>query len=221
MRKINAWNGGLNVKITTLRSRIVTVIALPTLTLALLVGFGTQGAGASSSAVCGNSGSGYCLNDWGGHGASGDAVKMYYGGVANDDFYVQDVNRCGGRDTVTATSFGDASNCPFGDVSLDNDFRGQHVVQIVDTNSETECVGSTRSDTAVLARCANPLSGSGGGQGVIMVQSLGGTPPNPFVSRFVSDQHSTARFLTSGGNPGVQANYNSETIWGGYLVFAP
>jgi hypothetical protein len=146
---------------------------------------------------------------------------MYYGGVANDDFYVQDVNRCGGRDMVTAISFGDAANCPFGTVALDNDFRGQHVVQIVDTNSETECVGSTSSDTAVLASCADPLSGSGGGQGVIMVQSLGGTPPNPFVSRFVSDQHSTAHFLTSGGNPGVQANYNSETIWGGYQVFGP
>jgi hypothetical protein len=206
--------------ISTLHSRIVRVVALPTVALSLLVGLGTQGAGASSSNVCGNSGSGYCLNDWGGHGGSGDAVKMYYGGVANDDFYVQDINRCGG-DTVTATSFHDASNCPFATVSLDNDFRGQHIVQIVDTNSETECVGSTSSDTAVLASCANPISGSGGAQGVIMVQALGGTPPNSFLNRFVSDQHSAARFLTSGGNPGVQANYNSETIWGGYQVFGP
>jgi hypothetical protein len=146
---------------------------------------------------------------------------MYYGGYSNDDFYVQDVNRCDGSDTVTATSFGDASNCPFGDVSLDNTFRGQPVVQIVDTNSETLCVGATSSDYAVLESCANPINGSGGGQGVIMVQNLGMGSPNFFVNRYVSDQHSGNRFLTSGGNPGVQANYNSETEWGGYQDFGP
>lgn len=205
--------------ISILRGRIVRV-ALPVAALALVAGFSTQGAAASSSQVCGNEGSGYCLNDWGGGGHSGDAVKMYYGGTSNDDFYVQDVNRCNGGYTVTATSYGDPSNCPFGDVSLDNTYRGQPIVQITYINNSAMCVGSTSSDYAVLASCANPITGSGGGTGVIMIQE-GGGPPTFFVDRYASDQHSAARFLTSGGNVGVQANYNGQTIWGGYQVFLP
>ena len=207
--------------ISMLRRRIVRAAAVPTAALALVAGLAARPAGASMSQVCGNSGSGYCLNDWGGAGASGDAIKMYYGGVRNDAFYVQDVNRCNGGDTVTATSFGDSSNCPFATVALDNDFRGQHVVQIVYTNNQSQCVGSTSSDYAVLASCANPISGSGGAQGVIMVQTLGSQPPNFFVDRYASDQHGASRFLTSGGNPGVQANFNGQTEWGGYQVFGP
>ena len=204
-----------------LRRRRLRMVVLTSAALTLVVGVGAKAAWAATSAVCGNSGSGYCLNDWGGAGASGDAVKMYNGGVRNDAFYVQEVNRCNGHFTVTARSFGDAANCPFADVTLDDNYRGHEIVQIVDTNSETECVGSTSSDLAVLAPCANPISGSGGGQGVIMVQVLIGPPPNFFVDRYASDQHSAARFLTSGGNPGVQANYNYQTEWGGYQRFGP
>lgn len=206
--------------ISILRGRTVRIAALLAAVMALAVGLGTPAAGASISQVCGNEGSGYCLNDWGGAGASGDAVKMYYGGTRNDDFYVQDVNRCNGGYRVTARSYGDASNCPFADVSLDSNYRGQPIVQITYTNNSVMCVGSTSSDFAVLGVCADPITGSGGAQGVIMIQ-VGGAPPAFFVDRYASDQHSAARFLTSGGNLGVQANYNGQTIWGGYQVFLP
>jgi hypothetical protein len=186
--------------------------------LALALGLGTQTAGASTSQVCGNGGSGYCLNDWGGAGHSGDAVKMYNGGTRNDDFYVQEVNRCNGGDTVTST-------CPFGNTSLDNQFLNDPIVEIVDTNAETECVGATSSDYAVLASCANPINGSGGGNGVIMVAVQACYTPYGygFVNRYASDPHSRPYWLTSGGNPGVQAYYGSSSVscWNGFQYFGP
>ncbi len=46
--------------ISILRGRIVRIVALPAAAaLALVVGLGTQTAGASNSQVCGNGGSGY------------------------------------------------------------------------------------------------------------------------------------------------------------------
>jgi hypothetical protein len=204
-----------------LRNRMVRVIAIPAAALALTAGLGIQAVSAASSAVCGNAGTGYCLNDWGGNGNANDAVKMYYGGTRNDDFYVQDVNRCSGGDKVT-TSENLQPDCPFADTQLDAFFQGQTIVQITDTDSETECVGSTGSDNAVLTPCADPLSGSGGGQGVIMVEIPKSTGGDVFLDRFVIDQTSGNNgYLTSGGNPGVQANFNGQTIWGGFQQFGP
>jgi hypothetical protein len=212
--------------ISILRGRIARVVALPVaVALALALGLGTQTAEASNSQVCGNSGSGYCLNDWGGAGASGDAIKMYYGGTRNDDFYVIEVNRCEGSYTVTSTYYGDSSNCPFGTTGLDNEFWGDPIVEIVDTNAETECVASNSSDYAVLGSCANPINGSGGADGVIMVSIEACYSPYGygFVDRYTSDPHSKPYYLTSGGNPGVQAYYGSSSVscWNGFQYFSP
>ena len=50
------------------------------LLLPLLVGL--PAAQAQISQVCGNTGTGYCINAWNG----GPSVKMYYGGYSNDSF---------------------------------------------------------------------------------------------------------------------------------------
>lgn len=204
-----------------LRNRMVRVIAVPAAVLALTAGLGIQAVSAANSAVCGNGGTGYCLNDWGGAGNTNDAVKMYYGGTRNDDFYVQDVNRCSGDDKVTSSE-NLQPDCPFASATLDGFFKGDTIVQITDTDSETECIGSTSSDNAVLTPCADPLGGSGGGQGVIMVEVPKKTGGPAFLDRFVADQPSGgAGYLTSGGNPGVQANFDSETQWGSFQQFLP
>lgn len=43
---------------------------------------GVPAAQAQISQVCGNTGTGYCMNAWNG----GPSVKMYYGGYSNDNF---------------------------------------------------------------------------------------------------------------------------------------
>jgi hypothetical protein len=202
-----------------LRGRLLrTAVVLLTAT-ALAAGFGTQAALASTSQMCGNGGTGYCLNDWGGAGQPGDAIKMYAGGTTNDDFYVQAVNRCNGSYIAT-------TSCPFSSSANNNFAAGGDIVQIVDTNNESECVASTTSFHAVLGSCANPISGAGGANGVIMVthfaECSGGLGDVGFIDRYASDAQGLS-WLASGGNPGVQAYYSLGlvTCWGGYQLFAP
>lgn len=213
---------GSSSMIRSMRSRAIRVITLP-MALTLALGLSTQ-AQATPSQVCGNGGSGYCLNDWGGGGHSGDVIKMFNGGTTNDDFFVQKVNRCSGRDTVEATLRGSPINCPFGNTSLDVDFFGKTIVQIVYTNNESQCVGATGA-TATLESCAQPITGAGGGNGVIQVMysttcnGIGGTV---FLNRALSDVNGDS-WLVSGGNPGVAADYEGfeGTCWGGFQLFNP
>jgi hypothetical protein len=71
--------------------------------------------------------------------------------------------------------------------------------------------------------CANPLSGSGGANGVINVlwpQSCGSF----FMNRYWTDANRGAEsFLASGNAVGNQAIYSSPggTCWGGFNLFAP
>jgi hypothetical protein len=44
-------------------------------------------ATALETEICGKSGAGYCLNDWGGQPYAGNPIKMYFGGYSNGDFY--------------------------------------------------------------------------------------------------------------------------------------
>jgi hypothetical protein len=199
--------------ISIMRRRIVKVVALPGAALALVAWLGVQPALASSSQVCGNGGSGYCLNDWGGAGQSGDAVKMYYGGYSNDAFYVQKVNRCSGHDTVQSTGYHDATNCPFTSTALDYDFRGYSIVQITYINNTNECVATASAAKAVLGVCADPLSGSGGANGGSF-----------FMNRYwVEANGGKESFLASGNAPGNQAIYTvgGGTCWGGFQLFNP
>jgi hypothetical protein len=208
--------------ISILRRRVAMVAVVSMAALTLAVGLGTPAAVASTSQVCGLAGSGYCLNDWGGGGQPGDAVNMYYGGTANDDFYVQEVNRCNGYYKVT-------SSCPFGN-SLDSQYAGDDIVQIVYTNNQSQCVatmgGDYDSTFATLNSCANPVTGAGGADGVIDVISgtcyqSGGTG-DTFVNRYWSTPGSVA-FLDSGGAVGAPALFEPEliTCWGGFTLSGP
>jgi hypothetical protein len=211
--------------ISIVHRRIVKVVALPGVALALVAWLGVQPALASSSQVCGNGGSGYCLNDWGGAGQSGDAVKMYYGGTSNDDFYVQKVNWCSGHDTVqsTAAPWHDSTNCPFANTAWDANLHGYAIVQVTYINNTNECVATASAAKAVLGVCADPLSGSGGANGVINVlwpQSCG----SYFMNRYWTDANGGREsFLASGNAVGNQAIYTSPggTCWGGFNLFAP
>ena len=65
------------------------------------LGIATGGAGPAfaQQQVCGNGGSGYCINAWFG----GPPVKMYYGGKSNEDFeFIFNVKECGSGGTTTA-----------------------------------------------------------------------------------------------------------------------
>lgn len=215
--------------ISIVRGRVVKVIALPTAALTLALGLGVAPAGASSSQICGNNGTGYCINAWNG----GPQVKMYYGGYYNDDFYVQEVNRCQGSYLVLSTQRGDGVNCPFANAS--QDYRWWHwpIVEIADTNNVTQCVGSTTGSPydAELAACADPLSGSGGGYGVIMVLTDGQNGQCAgywFVDRYVSDiNQELSAYLQSGGQLGSDAYYyvptgnNLPSCWNGFQLFGP
>jgi hypothetical protein len=69
--------------------------------VALAGGLALAGSAAPAMAVqqqiCGNLGSGYCLNDWNNQGSG--FRSMYYGGNPNENFTAQFINRCGGHAT--------------------------------------------------------------------------------------------------------------------------
>jgi hypothetical protein len=215
------------------RGRAFRTFAVLATSVSLFAGFGTQSALAAQSQVCGRGGAGYCLNDWGGAGATGDVIKMYNGGVTNDNFYVEEVNRCNGGDKVLSTAKGNSTNCPFATAGLDEMWWNHTIVQIVYANNTSKCVGQS-GNQAVLAACADAVAGTGGGNGVIMVKDSGsscddGSTGTGFISRSASDPNSLSAWLTTGGNPGVAAGYEliidgpqtPTTCWGGFSEFAP
>jgi hypothetical protein len=174
---------------------------------------------ASSNQICGNGGSGYCLNDWSA-GGYGNPVKMYYGGYGNEDFYLQAVNRCGG-DTVTTANGG----CPFYNFNLDQEYKGDLIVQVV-YGPKGLCIADTNiSAKADLGDCASiSSSGSYGAIQILYgdINCIGTLSPSGWITqgylvdRYWSDVYDTTNTLTSGGNPGVQAKFADGlgTCWG-------
>lgn len=198
---------------------MVILAAAPSLAL----GIGLP-ATATQQQVCGNNGSGYCLNDWNGNQSANAAVKMYYGNSSNENFYEQAVKRCyngsfGYVDTVLSTQDNDYQNCPFTNINLDYEFAGDQIVQIA-YGSGQYCVASGSNNQAVLGTCANPSNGSGPANGVIMIVTNNcGTDGNGqiLMDRYASDQFGKEVNLDSGNAPGNQANFSSQqaSCWGG------
>lgn len=173
---------------------------------------GAQHAGAiTPDDFCGNNGNGYCINAWNG-GSLGHAVKMYYGNSSNEQFAVQQINRCAGSSLVTAT-------CPSSNTALDQQLdHGGIVYQIVYLgNNLNLCVGSTDTSggTADLVGCNDTSTGSGGGQGtVFMAPSLNAAT---LYNSFFSGHDDDFSCMTSGGNPGTPLYLNKNsgcTQWG-------
>lgn len=173
--------------------------------------------------ICGNGGSGYCLNDWGGGTGNGNPVKMYYGGYANDAFEIVYVNACqnvGGlaADQVHAGEGGEW--CPFGDLGIDQSLDGSFIFQIWYYNTGNECAATTGNAYVVLGTCARQSDGGGGSNGVINAvgnsSSCQSSNGDFFaVNRYWSDLVGQNEYLNSGGNVGVQAVYGTPgTCWG-------
>ena len=169
-------------------------------------------AAQAQSNICGNDGSGYCMNAWNG----GPTVKMYYGGVYNDNFSYNPVFLCSGSDRVQSTLHGSKTDCPFTNKYIDSDAYNAEIVEIVYDNATNECVASETpgygGDAAVLGACGN-MYGTGAANGVFDVvayditgQCFGNFLVNRFWTNFFG---STETFVESDGNPGADL----ETGW--------
>jgi hypothetical protein len=183
---------------------LVTAI-LFAVTAAISVGSEAQAVG---NQVCGNGGSGYCLNDWNGGTGSGNPIKMYYGGYTNDAFEWVYVNACGGTDRVHAGEGG--LWCPFRNHTIDSQLDGAIIAQIWYYNAGNTCLATAGNGLAVLGTCARQSDGGGGSNGVIFATAVNSDCPAANhdvygINRYWSDINGTQSGLASGGNVGSQA----------------
>lgn len=159
--------------------------------------FSSNPVSAVQNQICGNNGSGYCMNDW--NGLSFGPVRMYYGGSSHEDFIAQGINRCNGF-VVTTT-------CPFQNTTLDLEYYGDPIVQIEYVPSD-ECLsgvdGGEGALQVVLDYCNNVSTGSGGGFGTVYIIDQ----YQELISRYYSDLSGYAHGLESGGNPGTSLSDN-------------
>ncbi len=164
---------------------------------------------ATQQQICGNGGTGYCMNDW--NHQSGGIVKMYYGNSSNEDFYIIFDNRCDGGHTVLSTEDGDPVNCPFATASLDFQYRGYNIVE-VQYGPYDECIGGSGS-AAYLQDCS---TGTGTVQITDYESCNGGAQ---LINRYQSDLYGLGETVTSGGSVGSQLLLNVSqsdgTCWGG------
>lgn len=166
-------------------------------------------AQAQTSQICGNGGSGYCINAWNG----GPYVKMYYGGYSNDNFHLQQVYVCSGYSTVQSKYYGDSTNCPFSDAIADQVLWTDPIEEVVYGNNG-ECIGTTANDAAYLGSCGN-IYGTGAIDGAFDVLDVS-AGCDDLYNRYWSNAYGVLSGLTSGGNPGtpLSAGYGEATCWG-------
>lgn len=163
----------------------------------------SQARRVGSSGVCGNRGTGYCLNNWGGHTVAGNPVKMYNGGASNENFFLVELSgTCNGAGSITVSS-----SCWSQWGSNGNLLIGDNIVAVA--YGPGGCVGSDANGLAILANCPDN-NGNNGGTGTVYAESFGG-PLGDFwavlYSRVWSQLTSPAfACLQSGGNVGVQAS---------------
>jgi hypothetical protein len=195
-----------------MRTRLA--IAITGISTALMLGAMSIPAYATQQQVCGNGGSGYCMNDW--NGVGDGPVKMYNGGNSNEDFYATNVYDCNGStaDTVQAEQDGDPSNCPFSTVSLDNQFEGYTIIQVNYGGHPGECIGGTGNDTDLVSCGAD-------GSYYILLGNQIGCSGDYLVNRYFSDGDGDGvpeSIESSGVKGGVLYNdisLNDSTCWGG------
>jgi len=130
---------------------------------------------------CSNFGAGYCMNDWNGDQNQGAPIKMYYGNSSNEQFQLQDINPCNSSpvpDEVT-------TSCPFVVGSgLNNMFAGDLIFQLY-YPAANKCIGTSSAGNGILATCNNS-SGSGGGDGTILIE--GPASQDSIIDRYWTDQ---------------------------------
>lgn len=198
-----------------LNRRIARLIAASSLAVGVLGAtiVGATPASATTVRICGNSGTGYCLNDWGGHDFIGDPIKMEVGGVSNENFWVHHLTTfCGGLGYVgnsCTSQWGSQGSLVFTD----------DAVEIV--YGPGGCLGSDSNGLAIITTCPND-SGVGGGTGTVFAFSdttcFGCSKTGGFISRPWSNSSGQLAYLESGGAVGNQANEicsSGCTNWGG------
>jgi len=190
--------------------------AIAALAAGLLIAMAITLTGGSAQAatwpeICGNQGTGYCLNDW--NNTSGGYVLMYYGGYTNDAFSLDHLTGACGHGYVT-------SNCPFTHASIDSALSGKPIYRLRYLNHSGQCIASSTGYFALLGTCPDN-NGNGGALGTLMVGdatplTCGGTIPGHLIDRYASDNLGREAALQSGGNPGVNAYFTTgfNTCWG-------
>jgi len=183
-------------------------------------------AQATQTQICGNSGSGYCMNNW---NDAFQSVKMYYGSSSNEAFVTVQINPCNSNPPGFVTS-----TCPFAVGSGYNSaLEGEPIfeVQYIGYLGTSYCVGSTGVQaggaTAVMVGCPNN-NGSGGGNGTIWVAWGGqGSYTGYVITRYWADYYytyfgqkccNTIPSVFSGGSLGAPLFMGSQTNatqWGG------
>jgi hypothetical protein len=190
-------------------------IALTALTVLACIGLAIPAAHATQQEVCGNGGTGYCMNDW--NGVSDGPVKMYNGGNTNEDFYASDYYDCnndGPSDVVQAEEDGNPSNCPFSTTSLDNEYQGDTIIFVQYGGYSNECVGGT-GNYADLISCGSD------GTVYILLGNQEGCSGDYLVNRYFSDLNGqgVSESLLSGGSKGApiynDISLDDSTCWGG------
>jgi hypothetical protein len=126
----------------------------------VLVQPGATAARASQVAICGNNGTGYCLNDWN-NGGNGSPVKMYWGNNSNEHFVAVGLTFYCNNGRVSASQ-----NCPFSHHNLDQMFNNDIILEIQYSNGL--CVAANGNADAVLGAC--PTSTTSPANGTVMVQ---------------------------------------------------
>ena len=193
--------------------RVALAVATVTMTGAVALVTNVAPAFAQQQEICGNGGSGYCLNDWNNQ-VAGYPVLMYYGGNPNEEFSAQAINRCGGHNYVTDPDRGYGTTyCPFANHQLDYDTAGDPIVQLRYGSTNLCVAANTANGQAVMGDCNSVSTGTGGAVGTVQIEDLGELLYNLHYS-----SGATLYGLVSGGNPQQPLYMNrsgSFTVWGG------
>jgi len=194
------------------RAPVLAVLAAAGLAVALALP-----AHAAVPSVCGNGGSGYCLNAWNG----GPDVRMANGGLANDNYNLIPLSlMCHDGHVHANAPYGP---CPFASGSGINTQLNGAAIEAVRDGRNGQCVGSSSADasTALEGTCPDAL-GNGGGWATIyaIARNSGCSAGNQVFleDRYWSNAYGHQVELASGGNPGTSAffatNTGIATCWG-------
>jgi hypothetical protein len=196
--------------------------AVVTVTVAGVLAWATNAAPAfaAQQRICGNGGSGYCMNDWNNQTA-GYPVLMYYGGDPNENFSYQKIDRCDGHNYVTAPSAGIGTTyCPFASQSIDAAYAGAPIVQLRYGSTNLCVAANTANGHGVMGDCNSVSTGTGGATGTVQIEDLNyGNLINLYYTNQLGSNSFTYDGLSSGGNPEQPLYMNSDegnlTVWGG------
>lgn len=154
--------------------------------------------------VCAQQGHGYCLNAWNGGGRD-LPVKMYSGGVANDNYGLDYLSlACHDGHVHASAPYGP---CPYTVTALDSSQNGGLIVAVRDGRNGL-CVATTSSALGATEEgCPNALGQGGGISALWTLAILGSCSGSGYFleNRYWSDAYASLSSLSSGGAIGAQA----------------